>query len=197
MFVIVLPVVLECDFLLSIWLVDVPDYAVLFTQIVLIESLVNTLGGPMITSLMATGNIKWYQIIVGSILLLNIPIAWILLHFGFHIVTPLVVSFVVMLIGHGVRLLFCQRQVDLSLRLYLRSVIFPIFTVTLISSSIAFICYSMIYHGWTSLIVTTAVSILSVILTVYRFGLDRQEKIFVCEHVKAKIFNLKKLTTVI
>jgi len=61
MYIIALPVLFECDFLLDLWLVDVPAYAVLFTRIVLLDCLIGTLSGPMITALMATGNIKWYQ----------------------------------------------------------------------------------------------------------------------------------------
>lgn len=194
MFIIVLPVMLECEFLLNIWLVDVPDYAVLFTRIVLAESLINTLGGPMITSLMATGDIKWYQIIVGTVLMLNIPIAWVLLNSGFHIVTPLVVSLVVMVIGNAVRLLFCRRQIGLSLRLYLRTVVLPIFMVTFFSCAITCGCYSVLNYGWTSLVVTVIVSTLSIALAVYWFGLDRHERSFLVDLIKTKILNLKNTT---
>ena len=85
LFIVALPVMMEADFILKLWLVEVPPMASLFTRIILIESLLSTLGAPMVTSLMATGNIKWYQIVVGSSLLFIIPIAYILLKVGLPI----------------------------------------------------------------------------------------------------------------
>ena len=61
----------------------------------------------MITSLMATGNIKWYQIVVSSSLLFIIPVAYLLLKSGYSIETPLIVSVIFIMIGNIVRLMFC------------------------------------------------------------------------------------------
>lgn len=190
MYVIALPVLLECDFLLDIWLVEVPSFAVLFTQIVLIEALCNTLGGPMITSLMATGKIKWYQIIVGSILLLNIPVAWFLLQLGYHIATPLIVSLIVMIIGHLVRIIFCKLQIGLSLRDYCRTVFVPIITVTVLAGVIAYGIHYLLSEGLIRLITTSIVSVLSITAAIYLFGLDTAEKTTVTSVIKSKMAKL-------
>ena len=108
MLLISIPVLLEINFLLNVWLIEVPPYAALFTRIVITEALFDTLGGPMITSLMATGRIKWYQIVVGSILLLNIPVAYLLLKRGYPIATPLVVSLVFIILGNIARVLYSK-----------------------------------------------------------------------------------------
>ena len=92
LFTIALPVMMETDFILDLWLVEVPPMTASFTRIIIIEALLNAFGGPMITSLMATGNIKWYQIVVSSSLLFIIPVAYLLLKSGYSIETPLIVS---------------------------------------------------------------------------------------------------------
>ena len=97
MFLIALPLCAEIDFVLNLWLIDVPKYAGIFSILVILDSLFDTLAGPMITALLATGNIKWYQIVVGCILLLNIPCAYIWLRLGGPIETPLIVSIIFMI----------------------------------------------------------------------------------------------------
>src|SRR5699024_9036733 len=118
LFYIAVPVMLEADFVLNLWLVEVPPMSSLFTRIIIIEALFSTFGSPMITALMATGNIKWYQIVVGTLLLLNIPVAYILLKSGYPIATPLVVSATFIMLGNILRFLFCRRQLGLSGRQY-------------------------------------------------------------------------------
>ena len=44
--------------------------------------MVEMVSGPLVTSMLATGNIRNYQIVVGGIQCLNVPIAWMLLHYG-------------------------------------------------------------------------------------------------------------------
>lgn len=68
---------IETEFVLKCWLKVVPGYAVAFTRLVIINSLLESFTYAMGTSIQATGKVKWYQIIVGGTILLNIPLAWI------------------------------------------------------------------------------------------------------------------------
>lgn len=74
---IAVPIILETPFLFSIWLIDTPDYAVLFTRILVLTSLIDVLAYPLITAINANGNIKWYQIITGSVLIMALPISYV------------------------------------------------------------------------------------------------------------------------
>ncbi len=64
-----IPIFIEADFILNLWLVEVPDYAVAFVRLTLIYSLCQSLSNTLYTALLATGKIKKYQIIVGGIAL--------------------------------------------------------------------------------------------------------------------------------
>ena len=187
LFIIVLPVMMEADFILKLWLVEVPPMAPVFTRIILIESLFSTLGNPMITSLMATGNIKWYQIVVGSSLLLIIPIAYLLMKCGFPIATALVVSALFILFGDVLRVIFCKRQIGLSLRLYGIKVVMPVFMVTILSIILPlFIHYNML-EGWGRLIISTAVSCTIVAILIYTIGLTETERNFIITGIVSRI----------
>lgn len=172
------PVLLEINFLLDVWLVEVPQYASLFTRIVILEALFDTLGGPMITSLMATGNIKWYQIVVGSILLLNIPVAYVLLKQGFNIVTPLVVSLIFVILGNISRLLFCRNMLGLSIRAYFREVLLPIGIVSILTFIVPFIVFCAMSEGWGRLFACSISCLILGVVVIYYCGFTMSERLF-------------------
>lgn len=186
LFIIALPVMMEADFVLKLWLVEVPPMASLFTRIILIESLFSTLGTPMITSLMATGNIKWYQIVVGSSLLLIIPIAYLLLKVGLPIETALIVSASFILLGDVLRLIFCKRQLGLSLRMFGKKVILPIIIVTVLSITIPLFIHYFMSEGWGRLIISTLVSCIIVAILIYTIGLNVTERNFIITWIVSK-----------
>lgn len=186
LFIIVLPVMMEADFILKLWLVEVPPMAPVFTRIILIESLFSTLGNPMITSLMATGNIKWYQIVVGSSLLLIIPIAYLFMKCGFPIATALVVSALFILFGDILRVIFCKKQLGLSLRLFGSKVMQPIIIVTVLSFVLPLFIHYKMSEGWCRLIVSTVVSCVVVVVLIYTIGLTATERNFIVSGVVSK-----------
>lgn len=191
MLVISIPVVLEINFLLDGWLVEVPQYAALFTRLVIIEALLDTLAGPMITSLMATGHIKKYQIVVGSILLLNIPTAYILLKLDYPIATPLVVSLIFMILGNASRLLFCRSMLGLSIRKYIRTVILPISVVSASSFIVPYIIVSVMTEGWLRLLVCSASSVVFSAVIIYCCGLTASERSFFINLLRNKLLRHK------
>ena len=167
--------------------------ASLFTRLVIIEGLFDTLAGPMITSLMATGRIKWYQITVGSILLLNIPIAYLLLKMGCHIATPLVVSIVFMLVGNASRIVFCRNMIGLSLRMYVREVVFPIVGVCLLSAILPMVVFFNMEPGLFRLVVSIAAGVVSVTVMVFFVGFTSEERKFVYSAVRPRFVRLMRL----
>lgn len=189
---IALPVMIEVPYLLHLWLVEVPEYTILFTRIILLEALLNTLSGTLVTSLLATGNIKWYQIIVGSIMLLNVPVSYLLLKLGFSIETPLIVSLVIILVSIGARLWFCKYQLLMNISSYLHEVVKPVMLVFILSSICPlFICETMEY-GFKRLIVTLVISVLSVSACVYFWGMSKDEQSFLHAFVKNHIARFRK-----
>lgn len=77
-----MPLILKMDFILNIWLKEVPKYAVEFCQLVLICSLTSTISNLFSQIARAYGKIRNYQIIVSTILFLNFPLSYIALKIG-------------------------------------------------------------------------------------------------------------------
>lgn len=178
---------MEADFILKLWLVEVPPMASLFTRIILIESLLSALGNPMIISLMATGDIKWYQIVVGSSLLLIIPLAYLFLKLGCPIETALIVSALCIFLGDVLRLIFCKRQLGLSLRLYGFKVVLPITVVTVLSVILPMFIHYNLSEGWSRFIFSTIVSCIIVAVLICTIGLTAKERNFIITGLVSKV----------
>ena len=82
LFFLSLPVLLETEFILTLWLKTVPENAVIFTQIMICISLIYTTANPCVIANQATGKVKVYQMVVGGILLTILPISYIVLKLG-------------------------------------------------------------------------------------------------------------------
>lgn len=123
MLILSLPIIIHARHLLSLWLVEPPEYSSLFVQLILVNALLEVFSMPLTTGLQATGNIKNYQLIVSGIYLLNIPISYILLKMGMPPESPMYVNILLVLVGVLPRLLFCKKYYALSIRKYSREVL--------------------------------------------------------------------------
>lgn len=79
-----IPIIFEMETILNIWLKNVPEYSVIFCRLIVISLLINQLTIGLQTAIQATGQIKLYQVIVGIIQLLNIPIVYCLFKIGYE-----------------------------------------------------------------------------------------------------------------
>ena len=172
-----LPVFMQTDFILHIWLKQVPDYAIIFTKLVILEALVDSFSGPMITGLMATGKIKLYQIIVGSLLIIPLGISTALLKLGFGATTLFWVSILFTCTSIIARCLFGKAQLALSVKLYLRLVIFRCASVAIPSGFITYSITTLELTSWTLFFAIAICSSVSILFFTYQFGLEQKERL--------------------
>lgn len=187
-----IPVCFECSYLLELWLVDVPTMTVVFTVLVVIETLCEVFAGPLINTIMATGRIKWYQIVVGSTLLINVPVSYLLLWLGFPIYAPFVVGIAFILACNALRLLFCRQQTGLSLRGYFGAVIVRCILVTAVAVVLPLVVSLTMPDGFVRLMVMIAVSMLSTAATIWAIGLEPAERQFVKERILQRFIRKSK-----
>ena len=99
------PIILETDTILHIWLKNPPEYASVFLKWIIISSFMDTvLANSLVTSMFATGNIKRYQIIVTSIGCLVFPLSWIAFEIGLEPQFGYIIYFIIYTILLFVRL---------------------------------------------------------------------------------------------
>ena len=91
-----LPIFVNTDYILTLWLKVFPQETVIFTRLMLCISLIYTIANPCVIANQATGKVKVYQAVVGGILLLILPISYVALKLGAPAYSVFIVHFCVL-----------------------------------------------------------------------------------------------------
>ena len=179
------PIILETQTVLTIWLKTVPDYAAVFVRLIIISTFVDTvLSNSLLTSVFATGDIKRYQIIVTSIGFLVFPLSWIAFALGMAPQVSYILYCVIYSILIFVRLWLLRDMVKLPIMMYVKEVLYKIVPVIIIAFAIPCVFLFTMPEGWLRLIIVCVVSIAVTAITEYRLGLSEQERNFVIEKIQ-------------
>ena len=116
--VLVFPILVNTSYIFGLWLDEVPENTVIFTQLVLINGLIDTTNGPTIASVLATGKIRNYEIIVGTLFILNLPISYVALKLGCEPSVTMVISIIIAVIVTFVRALLMCRMIGFDFSKY-------------------------------------------------------------------------------
>ncbi len=131
--VLIVPVILEMDNLLDLWLGDaVPENTNIYSSLVLVDLLICTLNTPVTQVAFATGNIKKYQIYNSIVNLLLIPACVILLKFGCNATSVFVVTIIFSIINQVVCLIKLHKIFEFSYTDYFNDIILPCIFMTLL-----------------------------------------------------------------
>lgn len=182
-----LPVLVNTHYILGLWLKIVPDHAVLFVQLVLIFAMSESISNPLITAMLATGKIRNYQIVVGGLQLMNLPVSYILLRMGMFPEIVIIVTIVISQCCLAARLLMLRGIIGLSVRKYLKKVYINVLAVTAIASIFPFLLTSQMKEGFLNFILLCLIAVVCTGITIYYVGCSKEERQFV----------LNKLYTVI
>ena len=93
LWLIVLPLSLNLETVLTLWLKNVPGYSVVFVQLILICSLVDCMTYPIAVAVQSSGNIKFYQIIISCFIFANLPLSILFLFWGMSPYSVLFIRF--------------------------------------------------------------------------------------------------------
>jgi Na+-driven multidrug efflux pump len=173
-----IPLLLEAPFLLELWLKEVPEYTVAFLQVGLFVTMAMTIREPLVTSAMASGNLKRYSLVVISILMLILPMAYVAYELGAPITTGPWISFVIMCIAILASAYMLKNMTGLRLKYFLKGAILPALIVTIFSFIPPYLTQMLFDQGWIRLMIVSFISLLTTILIVYIFGLEKGEKSF-------------------
>lgn len=187
------PIILETNTILTIWLKTVPDYAVIFLQWIIISSFMDTvLANSLVTSMFATGKIKRYQIIVTTVGCLVFPLSWIAFKLGFEPQVGYILYFIIYTILLFVRLYLLKDMVKLPVMMYIREVLYKLAPIIVVGFSIPGILILAMDAGWLRLILVCLLSVLVTAASEYFIGLSNKEKNFVAEKIKLVMGKIKK-----
>lgn len=186
-----LPVILNMDYILRLWLKTPPAYCVSFCTMSIVGAMTDCLSNLLATVAKAYGKIRNYQLVVSAVLFLNFPLSYVVLKLGASPVSVYVVYVGVSLLLLCLRLWLLHRMVRYNARLYLRTVLLRIVSVTLVAIPIAYVIRQQMNDSWQTLIVSSSLSVLTVSIVVYVIGMTKVERTMVNDKLKILIQRCK------
>ncbi len=177
LFFIALPVLVNTPYILTLWLKIVPEHTVLFVRLALLFSMSESISSPLITGMLATGNIRNYQIVVGGLQLMNLPLAYIMLRIGFIPETVTMIAIALSQCCLAARLIMLRGMIGLQVRKYIKEVYINVVGVTVFSSLIPFACKHFLPEdNFLMLILNCVVCVICTAIVVYFVGCNKRER---------------------
>lgn len=181
----IFPVYIELENLLNIWLVDVPEWTLIFCKLILIFTLIQTFDLSFGILFQATGDMKANQIMSGGIYLSVIPI-FLLINFFYElkpnsifylqIIATSLVSFVV-------KIYLLNKTLDISLIMYFKVIILPVIRTLFIIVIFNF----LIQKFYLNFIINMGLNSIFLLLLIWIFDIDAQIKQKIREKINLKI----------
>ena len=190
MLIIVFPIIFNIDLILELWLKNPPEHTAIFAILTSVYCLVDSLTGPLWAAMQAGGKIKRFQIVTGICLLLNLPVSYLFLMYGYAPSVVLIIQIVITGFTVGVRVLFVKYYLQFSIRNYVREVIFPIVFVTALSLPIALYIYAETGGYYRLLLFILFVPMMCYII--YVCGTCKSEKEMVMRSIRTKFLKRKQ-----
>lgn len=182
-----LPVILNAHYILKLWLSNVPEHTELFVQLILICAMGESLSNTMVTAMLATGNIRNYQIVVGGLQMMNLPVSYVCLRLGCMPESVLIVAIVISQCCLAARLYMLRGMIGLSSIQYIKNVYFNIIIVALLSLSVPAILSRYMEESFLSFVILSFAAIVCTIIVEFYVGCNGKEREFVAN----KVINLK------
>lgn len=189
-FIMALPITLCAPTIFKLWLVDVPDYSIIFSVLLLFSQLIAAWGSPLWMLAHAAGNIKKYQVVISMINLLILPASWIILQFGYEPYWILVLLVVLNVLILVFRISYLNKRINFPEKDFYSKVILTSLVVALAATIVPLFLRSIV-SGLGGDIIVVISSIMSVAVSFYLIGLEKSEKALVVNWIKSRLLERK------
>ena len=184
LYLIALPVLFNAGYILDLWLEDVPARSENFVILALLLSLSECLSYPLVTLMLATGKIRNYQLIVGGLQLMNLPVSYIVLKAGAQPESIIVVAIVISQICLFARLLMLKGMTGLSASGFIRRVYLRVAAVFLVSGSVIYLISGVLKSDFVSFVISCTTCVAVNIAVIWFIGMDNAERKVLIDRLK-------------
>lgn len=193
--VISLPLIIEIDYILDLWLVEAPKYSGILVNLILACCFARCIASPLMLVMQADGKIQKTQICDAIILLLIIPVSY--LAYFICEMPPyyiMIIALIFEIINNVVKIKLSISYINSTMSTFFKRVVIPLFNVTFFSSTFPILIhYFYPDSSIVRLFLVVIISLFSVILSCYIFGLDQKEKGIVSNKAKFVLQKVNKL----
>lgn len=185
----VLPLSLNANIVLKVWLSEVPEYSVIFLRIILIFSLVDALTGPLWMISYAIGNIRNYQFVAFCFSLLNIPIAWIMFKLGLPSYSIMILRVCSNVIFSLWRMGYLYNRIKFPVIQFLKNVFIPVVYVVIISFIFSFGTFILLQNRLVlQFFISCTVTVFANIISIWLLGCNKNERAWIVKITQKLLF---------
>ena len=159
-----IPLIIEMPYILNLWLKTVPDNTVIFCQLILVLGLFQQLTVGLMSAIQSVGRIKAYQAVVGSLLILNLPLAYGLLKLGYPSYSVFIGSIFLEIIAGSLRIWFAHKLAGLPVRKFIGNTLFKSVLSIVLAAIVAMLIFILLESSFTRVIVITTSSSISLMI---------------------------------
>lgn len=186
LFLLALPIVFNAHFILHVWLGIVPDHTVSFVRWIIVFMLAEAVSRPIITAKNATGVIRNYQIIVGGILLLMLPLSYLGIKLGLPVEVVPFANAATACMAVLARMYMLRGDFEgWSSRVFVQKVLLNVIIVSIVAGILPYLSYLYFEEGWIGFIVTTFLCVVCSLLAILYVGCDTMERTMILSKVKS------------
>lgn len=184
------PVFVDVEYILQIWLGDFPEHTPLFMRIVLVQALIQSMSGPVITVTHAGGKLKMPNLTGGLAVVLALPISFIALKMGCTAEMVLILNIVPWIFECYFDAYYAQKYTGFSLKEFYRETYFIVLAVSSICiSTVYFICNYFPLDGFVELLFDCIISVTVCSILIWILGLKEGERTYIKTVIVYKILN--------
>ena len=184
--IISIPVMVNLDYLLSLWLGTVPPYTTEFLFLALVAALINAMAAPLVTAVQATGRIRNFQLAICIIMMCELPLTYITLKLGYKPYMAMISSIIVTSVGLFARFLLLKQLIkSYSLRYFTLHIVIKSILIVTCCGILSILIHR--YFGTINFISFILSSFIAFVITftgVYTFGISSKEKVLVNNKIK-------------
>lgn len=187
---IALPIAIEADYILKLWLGNVPEHTVLFVQWALITCYARALEDSHTPLFLATGRVRNLQIVGGGLMLMNLPVSYIFLKMGYPAIVTMQIGVLIELTVMLVCFIFLRHMIGFPLLKFYTEAVIPQVLVIILTACLPLLVLRFLDEGIGRLFFNTTITMTTVTILGYALVLNKSEKSKVMSYVNKKI--LKK-----
>ena len=170
------PILLEIDYVLKLWLGEVPEFTSAFIKITLIVYLIKYSNIMVDQGLNATGNVKQLSLIISPIYLIKVPIVFAVGYFGGTAIDVYFVGLIPQFIGMMVTLYLLYKYTKFPALEYFFTIFLKNVTLIIVALIPPYILQTQMNSGLTRFLLVCILSVISTLTVLYIFGLNKEVK---------------------
>lgn len=192
LYFIALPIYLQTDVILKIWLKTVPEYTTVFIKFTILIGIIESTSSSIMTVVRAIGHMKIYQIVISNILMLSIPIIYILLKFYPEPIIAYIIWLNMVIIAQVFRIVLLNKMMKFQWKRFLQEVYIR-GGVVVIGGAIIPILLKRVFEVYDliTFIFYVIICMLSASLAIFIIGLQKKDKKMLFDFLKYDVFSKK------